>query len=73
MLASMPLEQELAGGSALQSTTYCIVFVSIVLTSLLSFFIERTRLSRLYDWPFRKAGFGREAQPAPVTVSILEP
>ncbi len=69
VLASMPLDQNLPGGAALQSTTYTIVFVSIVLTSVMSFFIERTRVARIYDWLFSRSGFGREGIPAPVTVS----
>lgn len=57
VLASMPLEQNIPSGSTLQSVTYGIVFVSIVLTSLLSFLIERTALARFYAWLFR--GFGQ--------------
>jgi cell volume regulation protein A len=71
VLASMPLEQNIAHGSDLQSVTYCIVFVSIVLTSVLSFLLERTALARVYALFFR--GFGRETAPAstplPVTLS----
>jgi potassium/hydrogen antiporter len=71
VLASMPLEQNIAHGSDLQSVTYCIVFVSIVLTSVLSFLLERTALAKVYALFFR--GFGRETAPAsaplPVTLS----
>jgi len=59
VLASMPLEQNLQDGSKLQSVTYGVVFVSIVLTSVLSFLIERTALARFYAFLFR--GFGRPA------------
>lgn len=67
VLASMPLEQNLQGGSKLQSVTYGVVFLSIVLTSVLSFLIERTALSRFYAMIFR--GFGRPGVvlPAPET------
>ncbi len=53
VLASLPLEQHLAGGEALQAITYCVVFLSIVLTSVLSFLIERTRFADLYESLFR--------------------
>jgi NhaP-type Na+/H+ or K+/H+ antiporter len=59
VLASMPLEQNIKNGDSLQSVTYGIVFVSIVLTSVLSFLIERTALARFYAFLFR--GFGRPA------------
>ncbi len=72
VLASMPLDQHLYGGSALQSTTYCVVFASIVLTSVLSFLIERTRVATVYDWLFRKSGFAQE-EPLPAPVSITVP
>ena len=53
VLASLPLEQHLEGGSALQAVTYCVVFISIVLTSVLSFLIERTRFAHVYEALFR--------------------
>jgi NhaP-type Na+/H+ or K+/H+ antiporter len=59
VLASMPLEQNLQDGSKLQSVTYGVVFISIVLTSVLSFLIERTALARFYALFFR--GFGQPA------------
>lgn len=67
VLASIPLEQHLPHGSDLQSITYCVVFMSIVFTSILSFLMERTRFQRLYAFLFRR--FGRaltpQALPAP--------
>lgn len=62
VLASMPLERELAGGAKLQSVTYSVVFISIVFTSVLSFLIERTWLAKVYALFFRQ--FGRPAMPA---------
>ncbi|HLH05466.1 MAG TPA: cation:proton antiporter [Bryobacteraceae bacterium] len=73
VLASMPLGAGLPGGEALQSTTYAVVFVSIVLTSVLSFLIERTALSALYDWLFRRSGFGKETVVDSIpAVSLIE-
>jgi cell volume regulation protein A len=58
VLASMPLEQQIREGAMLQSITYSVVFLSIVLTSLLSFLIERTVLARFYAALFRGFGAG---------------
>lgn len=66
VLASMPLQQNIQDGSKLQSVTYGIVFVSIVLTSILSFLIERTALAKLYALVF--SGFRRT-----VAGSVEEP
>lgn len=65
VLASIPLERHLPNGGAIQSVTYGVVFMSIVLTSILSFLIERTRLAKIYALVFR--GFGRSQAPAPVS------
>ncbi|MBV8866766.1 MAG: cation:proton antiporter [Acidobacteriaceae bacterium] len=72
VLASMPLDQKLPGGAALQSTTYSIVFLSIVFTSVMSFLIERTWVAGIYDWLFRRSGFAREEIPAPVVISATD-
>ncbi len=63
VLASMPLEQNITDGAKLQSVTYGIVFLSIVLTSVLTFLIERTAVSRAYAFLFK--GFGRPIAPDP--------
>ncbi|HEY7211374.1 MAG TPA: cation:proton antiporter [Bryobacteraceae bacterium] len=72
VLASMPLDRKVPGGEVLQSTTYAVVFVSIVLTSVLSFLMERTWLSRIYDWIFRRSGFGKEGPVSAAAVTVPE-
>jgi NhaP-type Na+/H+ or K+/H+ antiporter len=67
VLASMPLEQNLSNGLTIQSVTYNIVFLSIVVTSVLSFLIERTALARFYGLFFR--GFGVRVAPGETLVS----
>lgn len=57
VLASIPLEQKLPDGEALRDLTYVIVFVSIVITCVMSFLVERSGIGRLYRIPFR--GFGK--------------
>jgi NhaP-type Na+/H+ or K+/H+ antiporter len=71
VLASMPLEQNLPKGDALQSVTYGIVFLSIVLTSVLSFLVERTPVARFYALIFQS--FGRPpAVPTIVPAMLTE-
>ncbi len=61
VLASLPMEQHVTNGKMLQSVTYCVVFLSIVLTSVLSFLIERTVVSRAYALVFRS--FAKDSEP----------
>jgi NhaP-type Na+/H+ or K+/H+ antiporter len=70
VLASMPLEQNLSNGATIQSVTYSIVFLSIVLTSVLSFLIERTALAKFYALFFR--GFGAAVPVIPAASPALE-
>jgi potassium/hydrogen antiporter len=65
VLASMPLEQGIPEGHMLQSVTYSIVFLSIVLTSALSFLVERTALAKFYAVLFRN--FGRASPVTPIS------
>lgn len=59
VLASIPLNRHLPHGDVIEEVTYCVVFMSIVFTSVLSFLVERTRLEKMYALLFR--GFGRKA------------
>lgn len=67
VLASIPREQNLPDGEMLRDVTYAVVFISIVFTSVLTFLVERTSLSRVYSLPFRS--FGRTANP---TAEVIE-
>ena len=59
VLASIPREQKLPDAEMLRDVTYAVVFLSIVLTSVLSFLVEYPPLAQIYSYPFRK--FGRPA------------
>jgi len=61
VLASIPLREGIAGGDIIQNVTYAVVLFSIVLTSLLTFLLTGTRLSKVYEWIFR--GFGVSPKP----------
>ena len=69
VLAAMPLERQIREGDTLQSVTYSVVFLSIVLTSVLSLLIERTRLAPVYAMLFRRFGHGPAATESLTPVS----
>ncbi len=63
VLASVPLQHNLPGGDTIQRVTYSIVMFSIVLTSLMTFLVDRTALRNVYLRVF--SGFGAESPPRP--------
>jgi NhaP-type Na+/H+ or K+/H+ antiporter len=63
VLASMPLQQGIAGGQLIESVTYSVVLFSIVLCSVMVFLLEKTSLLRFYCWMFPE--FRREAEGTP--------
>lgn len=65
VLASIPVQQGIAEGELIQNLTYGVVLFSIILTSLLTFFLSKTKLSDLYGWIL--GGFGKPAGPMPET------
>jgi NhaP-type Na+/H+ or K+/H+ antiporter len=71
VLASIPLQQGIAGGEIIKNVTYGVVLFSIVATSFLVVLLEKTRLPGLYAWLLSPGlpGFTREkvAEPAEVT------
>jgi cell volume regulation protein A len=50
VLASIPLQQGITGGEMIKNVVYGVVLFSIVITSFLVIFIEKTKLSDLYAW-----------------------
>lgn len=51
-LASIPLQRGFAEGELIQNLTYAILLFSIILTSLLTFLLSKTKLSTVYGWVF---------------------
>ena len=52
VLASIPFQEGLSGGELIQNVTYAVILFSIVLTSLLLFFLDKTKLLDFYGWIF---------------------
>lgn len=50
VLASIPLQQGILGGELIMNVVYGVVLTSIVMTSLLIIFVEKTKLADLYHW-----------------------
>ncbi|MFC1907610.1 cation:proton antiporter [Chloroflexota bacterium] len=62
VLASIPLQQGVAGGELIQNVTYAVILLSIVVTSLLILFLDRTKLLDFYGWIF-SPGMKRATRP----------
>jgi potassium/hydrogen antiporter len=52
ILASIPFQQGISGGETIQNVAYAIILISIVMTSLLVFLIDKTKLGHFYNWLF---------------------
>lgn len=50
VLASIPFQQGIVGGELIKNVIYGVVLLSIVMTSLLLLFLDRTKLSDFYIW-----------------------
>ena len=52
VLASIPFQQGLTGGELIENVTYAVILFSIIFTSLLLFFLDKTKLLDFYGWIF---------------------
>jgi len=52
VLASIPFQQGIIGGELIKNVTYGVVLLSIVLTSFLIVFLNKTKLGDYYGWIF---------------------
>ncbi len=56
VLASIPFQQGMPGGDIIQNIAYAIILISIIVTSLLVFLIDKTKFKRFYSWFFSNLG-----------------
>jgi cell volume regulation protein A len=54
VLGSLILQAELEKGMLIQEVTYAVIVFSILITTALTFFIERSKLGHLYAFLFSK-------------------
>ena len=59
VLASLPAQQGVAGGEIIQSVVFSIILCSTVFTTVLTFLVDKTFVSRIYGWIFKMMGLGR--------------
>ncbi|MFA5332628.1 MAG: cation:proton antiporter [Methanoregula sp.] len=61
VLAAIPLQYGVEGGAFIETTTYAIILISIVICSVLVLLLERTPVRKLYAWFF--GSFGKPGGP----------
>lgn len=64
VLASLPAQQGVAGGEIIQSVVFSIILCSTFLTTILTFLVDKTHLSRVYIWIFGLMGLKGQRSPA---------
>ena len=64
VLASLPVQQGIPGGEIIQSVVFSIILCSTLLTTVLTFMVDKTYLSNVYGWMFGLMGLGKSEQGA---------
>lgn len=60
VLASLPAQQGVPGGEIIQSIVFSIILCTTMLTTVLTFLVDKTWLSNVYTWIFSVTGLGRQ-------------
>lgn len=56
VLASLPLQQGVAGGEIIQSVVFSIILCSTLFSTVMCYLMDKTWLARIYIWMFRMMG-----------------
>jgi cell volume regulation protein A len=73
VLASLPAQQGIEGGETIQSVVFSIILCTTILTTILTFLVDKTPLSALYGWIFGILGLNKQVpEPAPETDEMTE-
>ena len=59
VLASLPAQQGIPGGEIIQSVVFSVILCSTLLTTILTFLVDKTWVSNVYEWIFRISGLGK--------------
>ncbi len=59
VLASLPVQQGIPGGEIIQSVVFSIILCSTLFTTILTFLVDKTIVSDVYEWIFRVSGLGK--------------
>ena len=65
VLASLPVQQGIPGGETIQAVVFSIILCTTVFTTILTFLVDKTFVSNVYEWIFRVMGLGRTDEAAP--------
>ena len=60
VLASLPVQQGIPGGEIIQAVVFSIILCSTFFTTILTFLVDKTWLSNVYEWIFRMMGIKGE-------------
>lgn len=63
VLASLPAQQGIPGGETIQSVVFSIILCSTILTTVLTFLVDKTMFSNIYTWMFRSFGLEKSSLP----------
>lgn len=59
VLASLPAQQGVEGGEMIQSIVFSIILSTTLMSTVLTFLVDKTWLANFYEWIFRISGLGR--------------
>jgi NhaP-type Na+/H+ or K+/H+ antiporter len=59
VLASLPAQQGVEGGEIIQSVVFSIILSTTLLSTMLTFLVDKTWLSNVYEWLFKITGLGK--------------
>jgi NhaP-type Na+/H+ or K+/H+ antiporter len=65
VLASLPAQQGVPGGEIIQSVVFSIILFSTLFTTILTFLVDKTWISNVYEWIFKISGL-EKPKPIPV-------
>jgi hypothetical protein len=65
VLASLPAQKGVEGGEIIQSVVFSIILCTTFMTTIMSFLIDKTFISRIYCWLYKIMGLGLVKTPAP--------
>lgn len=64
VLASLPVQQGIDGGEIIQAVVFSIILCSTFFTTILTFLVDKTFVSNVYEWIFRLLGLKGGTIPA---------
>jgi NhaP-type Na+/H+ or K+/H+ antiporter len=71
VLASLPAQQGVEGGEMIQSIVFSIILCTTIMTTILTFLVDKTWVADLYGFIFRMLGIrGPKTEPVPEPVEV---